>query len=129
MDLNQLSPKTAYDMLFPLRSLYLLDCRASKYKQKRQNFILPGLMVVITTITSLNICLPSYQIRLVCAFFKVILFIIYFWSCWVFVTVSGLSLVTTLGPSHCSAFSCCRACGILPDQRSNPCPPHWQADS
>ena len=25
--------------------------------------------------------------------------------------------------------SCSRACGILPDQGSNPCPLHWQADS
>ena len=25
--------------------------------------------------------------------------------------------------------TCSTACGILPDQGSNPCPPHWQADS
>ena len=25
--------------------------------------------------------------------------------------------------------SCSVACGILPDQGSNPCPLHWQADS
>ena len=25
--------------------------------------------------------------------------------------------------------SCSSACGIFPDQGSNPCPPHWQADS
>ena len=25
--------------------------------------------------------------------------------------------------------SCSTACGILPDQGSNPCPLHWQADS
>ena len=25
--------------------------------------------------------------------------------------------------------SCFKACGILPDQESNPCPLHWQADS
>ena len=24
--------------------------------------------------------------------------------------------------------SCCSACGIFPDQGSNPCPLHWQAD-
>ena len=33
------------------------------------------------------------------------------------------SVVVVHGPS-CSA-----ACGILPDQGSNPCPLHWQADS
>ena len=24
--------------------------------------------------------------------------------------------------------NCSEACGILPDQGSNPCPPYWQAD-
>ena len=33
------------------------------------------------------------------------------------------SVVVAHGPS-CSA-----ACGIFPDQGSNPCPLHWQADS
>ena len=33
------------------------------------------------------------------------------------------SVVVAHGPS-CSA-----ACGVFPDQGSNPCPPHWQADS
>ena len=33
------------------------------------------------------------------------------------------SVVVAHGPS------CTAACGILPDQGSNPCPLHWQADS
>ena len=33
------------------------------------------------------------------------------------------SVVVAHGPS------CSVACGILPDQGTNPCPPHWQADS
>ena len=33
------------------------------------------------------------------------------------------SVAVAHGPSHSAA------CGILPDQGSNPCPPHWQADS
>ena len=33
------------------------------------------------------------------------------------------SVIVPHGPS------CSTACGILPDQGSNPCPPHWQADS
>ena len=85
------------------------------------------------------------------------LFIIYFWLCWVFVSVRGLSLVAASGghsSSRCAGLSlsrplllwstgsrragsvvvahgpsCCRACGIFPDQGSNPCPLHWQADS
>ena len=33
------------------------------------------------------------------------------------------SVIVAHGPS------CFAACGIFPDQGSNPCPPHWQADS
>ena len=64
----------------------------------------------------------------------------------------GLSLVAVCygaQASHCSGLSCCgaqapgtqisvvvahglscsAACGIFPDQGSNPCPLHWQVDS
>ena len=82
---------------------------------------------------------------------------IYFWLCWVFVSVRGLSLVAASGghsSSRCvglslsrllllrstgsrradsvvvaHGLSCSPACGIFPDQGSNPCPLHWQADS
>ena len=85
------------------------------------------------------------------------LFFIYFWLCWVFVSVRGLSLVAASGghsSSRCAGLSlsrpfllrstgsrhagsvivahglsCSAACGIFPDQGSNPCPLHWQADS
>ena len=85
------------------------------------------------------------------------LFNIYFWLCWVFVSVRGLSLVAASGghaSSRCTGLSLSRplllwstgsrrtgsvivahgpspsaACGIFPDQGSNPCPLHWQADS
>ena len=77
--------------------------------------------------------------------------------CWVFVSVRGLSLVAASGghsSSRCVGLSlsrplllqstgsrragsvgvahgpsCSAACGIFPDQGSNPCPLHWQADS
>ena len=93
-------------------------------------------------------------------FFFINLFIylfIYFWLCWVFVCVRGLSLVAASGghsSSRCTGLSlsrpvllrstgsrragsvvvahgpsCSAACGIFPDQGSNPCPLHWQADS
>ena len=91
-------------------------------------------------------------------FFNYYLFIIYFWLCWVFVSVRrGLSLVAASGDhssSRCAGLSlsrpfllqstgsrragsvvvahgpsCSAACGIFPDQGSNPCPLHWQADS
>ena len=82
---------------------------------------------------------------------------IYLWLCWVFVSVQGLSLVAASGghsSSRCVGLSllqplllrsrgsrragsvivadgpsCSAACGIFPDQGSNPCPLHWQADS
>ena len=86
--------------------------------------------------------------------FKIYLFI-YFWLCWVLVSVQGLSLVASRGhsSSRCTGLSlsrplllrstgssragsvvvahgpsCSGACGILPDQGSNPCSLHWQAD-
>ena len=89
--------------------------------------------------------------------FYFILFIYFLWLCWVFVFVRGLSLVVASGghsSSRCMGLSlsrplllrstgsrragsvvvahgrsCSEACGIFPDQGSNPCPLHWQADS
>ena len=82
---------------------------------------------------------------------------IYLWLHWVFVSVRGLTPVAASGghsSSRCAGLSPSRplllrstgsrhagptivahgpshsaACGILPDQGSNPHPPHWQADS
>ena len=84
-------------------------------------------------------------------------FLIYLWLCWVFVSVQGLSPVAASGghsSSRCAGLSlsrplllrstgsrragsvvvvhgpsCSAACGTFPDQGSNPCPLHWQADS
>ena len=81
---------------------------------------------------------------------------IYFWLCWVFASVRGLSLAAASGghsSSWCAGLSLSRplllrstgsrgagsvvvahgpsrsaACGIFPDQGSNLCPLHWQAD-
>ena len=91
------------------------------------------------------------------AFFFLIFKFIYLWLCWVFVSVRGLSLVVASGghsSSQCTGLSlsrplllrstgsrragsaavahgpsCSTACGIFPDQGSNLCPLHWQADS
>ena len=88
-------------------------------------------------------------------FFNLYLFI-YFWLCWVSVSVRGLSPAAVSGghsSSRCAGLSlsrplplrstssrragsvvvahgpsCSAACGILPDQGSNPRPLHWQAD-
>ena len=69
----------------------------------------------------------------------------YFWLCWVFVAVSGLSLVSesrgypsaavlrllTVEASHVVALGlgCSEACGIFPGQGSDLCPLHWLVDS
>ena len=88
-------------------------------------------------------------------FFFFNLFIL--WLCWVLVSVRGLSLVVASGVHSSSRSvglslsrpllwrstgsrragsvvvahgpSCSAACGIFPDQGSNPCSLHWQADS
>ena len=90
-------------------------------------------------------------------FLLVFIYLFYLWLCWVFVSVRGLSLVAASGghsSSRCAGLSlswplllrstgsrragsvvvahgpsCSAACGILPDQGSNPCPLHRQADS
>ena len=90
-------------------------------------------------------------------FFKNLFLFTYFWLCWVFVSVRGFSLVVAReghSSSRCAGLSLSRplllwgtgsrragsvavahglsysaACGIFPDQGSNPCPLHWQADS
>ena len=90
-------------------------------------------------------------------FLKNFYLFIYFWLCWIFVSVRGLSPVVASGghsSSGCTGLSLWQllllrstssrragsvvvahgpshsaACGILPDQDSNPCPLHWQADS
>ena len=100
-------------------------------------------------------CRISFGV-LFCFLITILLFI-YFWLCWVFVSVRGLSPVAASGghsSSRCAGLSlsrslllrstgsrrtgsvivahgpsCSAACGILPDQGSNPCPLHWQADS
>ena len=104
--------------------------------------------------------LPVLKIPFLTFFFflnKFIYLFIYFWLCWVFVSVWGLSLVAASGGhslSRCAGLSlspplllwstgsrragsvvvahrpsCSAACGIFPDQGLNPCPLHWQADS
>ena len=90
-------------------------------------------------------------------FYLFIYLFIYLWLCWVFVSVRRLSLVVASGghsSSRCAGLSLSwslllrstgsrrtgsvivahgpsrsAACGIFPDQGSNPCPLHWQADS
>ena len=100
----------------------------------------------------------TYYFLVIClCFVFVYLFIYYFWLCWVFVSVRGLSVVAASrghSSSRCAGLSllrplllrstgsrcagsvvvahgpsCSAACGIFPDQGSNLCPLHWQADS
>ena len=103
----------------------------------------------------MNTHLPAIKKDYSSSFFYINLFI-YFWLCWVFVSVrglspvveswghsssrcAGLSLSRPLVAEHSSrrassvvvahGLSCSMACGIFPDQGSNPCPLHRQADS
>ena len=101
-------------------------------------------------------CIDVYVCMYVCMYLLTYLFI-YLWLCWVFVSARGLSLVVASGghsSSRCAGLSLSRPLllrstgsrragsvlvahgpsysavfGIFPDQGSNPCPLHWQADS
>ena len=102
-------------------------------------------------------CLPAHLFVRLPQLFYFFCKLINFWLCWVFVSVRGLSLVAASGghsSSQCAGLSlllplllrstgsrcagsvvvahgpsCSVACGIFPDQGSNPCALHWQADS
>ena len=108
-------------------------------------------------IVSLFSSLCLFCIVLFFFFNKFIYLFIYIWLCWVFVSVWEFSLVAASrghSSSRCAGLSlprplllrstgsrragsvvvahgpsCSAACGIFPDQGSNPCPLHWQADS
>ena len=118
----------------------------------RSTFIISlYLNIFLTVSVTIHLCRLSEEI-----FFLINNLFIYFWLCWVFVSVRGLSLVVASGvtSSRCAGLSlsrplflrstgsrragsvvvahgprCSTACGIFPDQGSNPCPLHWQADS
>ena len=132
----------------PLNSARGCICQAREHFFKF--FILATLAPILTT-TSAWLGIFFFFLS-----FNYYLFI-YFWLCWVFVSVRGLSLVVASGGHsslRCAGFSlswplllrstgsrragsvvvahgpsCSVACGIFPDQGSNPCPLHWQADS
>ena len=121
-----------------------LGCNLEYQKDRYDTYILYNMIIV-----SVN-----------WGFFLTYLFIylcIYFWLCWVFASVRGLSPAAASGghsSSRCAGLSPSRplllrstgsrragsavvahgpsrsaACEILPDQGSNPRPLHWQADS
>ena len=50
-----------------------------------------------------------------------------FWCVDSVVVAFGLQIAGLVVVAH--GLSCSTACGIFPDQGSNPCPLHWQADS
>ena len=107
-------------------------------------------LILFFLINILNVIWFSYYSFIFLFFFN-------FWLCWVFVSVRGLSLVAASGgrsSSRCASLSlsqplllrstgsrcagsvvvahgpsCSTACGIFPDQGSNPGPLHWQVDS
>ena len=117
------------------------------------------LLIPFTYFTPTPNLLFSGNHQFVFCFLKIlfIYLFIYLWLCWVFVSVRGLSLIAASGghsSSWCAGLSLLRpllvrstgsrragsaivahgpsrsaACGIFPEQGSNPCPLHWQADS
>ena len=130
-----------------------------KIRHNDQAGFISGFKVSLTfdNSSSSSLSTLSFVFRKVFLKNKFIYLFIYFWLCWVFVSVRGLSLVAASGghsSSRCAGLSlsrplllrstgsrravlvivahgpsCSAACGILPDQGSNPCLLHWQADS
>ena len=131
-----------------LVDLYLLTRKPYIIKWKNQ-----VAEIICCNLNFVNFLLLTLYIFILLEFYL----FIYFWLCWVFVSVRGLSLVVASGgrsSSRCAGLSlsrplllrstssrrtgsvvvahgpsCSAACGIFPDQGSNPCPLHWQADS
>ena len=107
---------------------------------------------LLLCVCEISLCLSLSFFKGIPLFLLFIYLFIYFWLCWVFVSVQGLSLVAASGghsSSRCAGLSlsrplllrstssscagsvvvahgpsCSLACGIFPDQGSNPCPPH-----
>ena len=137
----------------PILVMRKLRHRKAGYHNSNQGGLPSKFMLLIALLQPKNIL----QVLASQLFFPPFLFFIFFWLCWVFVSVQGLSLVAASGghsSSRCVGLSlsqplllqstgsrcagsvivahgpsCSAACGIFPDQGSNPCPLHWQADS
>ena len=114
---------------------------------------------LLSLVTLLNVFFFFFNHFHSCSLFKKIIYLIYLFlavlglCCYVraFFSFSkwAATLCCSVQSSHCGGFSCCRAwalgtrasvvvahglscseaCGIFPDQGSNPCPLHWQVDS
>ena len=122
---------------------------------KTSSFTINILLIILSSCLKLEMTLRSGKTwNDLCNFFFVFF---YLWLCWVFISLRGLSLIVASGDhssSRCVGLSpsrplllrstgsrhagsavvahgpsCSVACGIFPDQGSNPCPLHWQADS
>ena len=113
--------------------------------------------MVVSTFTCTSVMESSPFFFFLITFLFYIYLFIYLWLCWVFASVRGLPPVAASGghsSSRCAGLSpsrplllrstssrragsatvahgpsCSAACGTLPDQGSNPCALHWQADS
>ena len=131
--------------------LFLLN----KYKPKSFNYNFSSAKPV--TNSMLKTFFHNCFFKILFIYLLIIIIIINFWLCWVFVSAQGLPLVAASGghsSSRCVGLSlsrllllrstgsrcagsvvvahgpsCSVARGIFPDQGSNPCPLHWQADS
>ena len=77
-------------------------------------------------------CLPLPVSFLIKKKWVIRFFFNYFWPHGVFIAMCGLSLVVASGGYSlvvAHGLSCPMLCGIFPDQGSNQCTVHWQADS
>ena len=134
-----------------------LDTWSSSYEERETSVSL-GIVIEESSDNDKTSQAPNGFKKVFWWFLKLFIYLfIYFWLCWVFVSVQGLSPVAASGghsSSRCAGLSpsrplllrstgsrragsvavahgpsCSVACGIFLDQGSNPYPLHWQADS
>ena len=133
-------------LIFVRKAEYFLTIRRAALGQPFSNCLFLGALYMLK-----NYWAPQIT------FLKNLFIFVYLWLCWVFVSVRGLSLVVASGghsSSRCAGLSVSRplllrstgsrragsataahgpsrsaACGIFPDQGSNPCSLHWHAGS
>ena len=131
------------DGSYQINRTHLNTCNFTRYTFSLKEYICPAW----SALEFLPLSLPFVGF-----FFLINLFIFIFWLCWVFISVQGLSPVVASGghsSSQCAGLSPSwplslrstgsrragsaivahgpsrsAACGIFPDQGSNPCPLH-----
>ena len=140
------------------KCVYMCRCVQVQFTHSciSRDYLFVGLERLSMNVASLRLC-RKFLFFFFFRDWSLFFYLFYFSLCWVFVSVRGLSLVVASGghsSSRCAGLSlsrplllqstgsrragsvvvahgpsCSAACGLFPDQGSNPCALHQQADS